>query len=166
MKLNKVLREHIVKSIIADIPNVDYREQMRVFMQKEAKDQWPQELKDAVSANHFIEGYLETVYKLPFSCIGHVSVLNNNYHPDTSNGSELKRMHGAHELQTDSINSISSKIKSVINDCKTTEEFISVFPEFLQYMPSSEKKLSNLPACKVVEEMKAAGWNPKNGEQK
>lgn len=162
MKLNKLIREQIVSAILSDIPKVDYIEQMRVYLQKDAREQLPEELKEAIKKNPDVASYIETESIYPFRCTSGIHgfrVLNNNYKYDTSDGSELKRIHDEFEKQRDSRNEIRIKIESVISGCRTTEEFLSIFPEFEQYTPRHEESsIKNLPACKVIEEMKAAGW--------
>lgn len=164
MRLTNALRDRILSAVMADLPKVDYEEELRVFLQKDAKDKLPVELKNAIELNPTAEIYLGDSFIHPFRCVGFggVRVMNKHYAPDVSEGSEAKRIHDLHEKQRDQRNKLRAQIEGVLGQCKTTQDFVKVFPQFDGYIPKTEAAvITNLPAAQVVEEMIAAGWKQK-----
>lgn len=164
MKLTKKLRGRLLSDIMADLPRVDYEEELRVFLQKDALDKLPVELRNAIALNPEVVDYLYDGYVYPFRCVGlgGVRVANAKYKPDVSEGSGAKRIHDLHEKQRDQRHKLQTQIEGVLEQCKTTQEFVKVFPQFEGYIPKTEVAvITNLPATQVVEEMIAAGWKQK-----
>ena len=168
MKLTKALRQAFVLAVMADVPEIDYEEQIQITLQKGLDDNFfklfgteRKKLSDAgwMGPNLYVE-INSGIYWL--------------YGPCHRDGDERlvgeEAMKKARELsaklkqQREDRRKLEEMLTSVAAGCTTRKALAEALPEFEKYLPSTPAApAANLPAlANVVSAFVQAGW-PKGG---
>lgn len=156
MKLTKNLREAFVRAVMADVPKVDYREQI----QKVATTAAVAMLPSAVAAAYkLFPEYIETRHVYVGSMYVYVPAAESPvFSGDIKQ--ELSQLEALHEAQEESRNALRTKLNAAANSVTTRKALAELLPEFEKYLPADERTATlNLPAvANIVADFVQAGW--------
>ncbi len=157
MKLTKNLREAFVRAVMADVPKVDYREQLQKAATAAAVNLLPapvaaayKQFPDYVVTRHVRIG--AQYFCLPSA----------DGNPDFPIGvqQELARLEALREAQEESRKALRTKLNAAANSVTTRKALAELLPEFEKYLPADERTATlNLPAvANIVADFVQAGW--------
>lgn len=167
MNLNESIRAAFVASILNDVPQVDYIEQMRELIQKDAKSKVPPDLlkKENVewlnrdekaysySGEWEGEGYCDRIHVFVPCMAGGEHVLS----PEAQQ--KLDELLMANDAQGTMLRNMRNKLMSAAAAFRTVKQLREAMPEFAKYLPTIDNKTANLPViANIKEELTAAGW--------
>jgi hypothetical protein len=162
MKLTKYDRDAFISSVMHDTPSVDYAEQARALVHKEAVAKAPQKIKSIYSDNS-LRGFLkfDKYYNMPHP-LGSVRTLDTEFKNDELN-EKLNELAKKHKEQSGLRNDLSNKVKAVIYACSTLKQATERLPEFIKYLPKNRDEItSGVPSVVgLVEDLTKAGWPKK-----
>ncbi len=169
MKLTNSIKRAFVRSVMSDVPKVDYDEEAKPIAMKHAKRLMNKEIWEVIEKfpNHFDahrtgmpDGLNSVFIRLPKN---HYYILKS----DVKAWAELSKVAEKSIAQDEKIQALENKIRAVVGGCATLKKLREALPEFVKYMPTEQEPLSkNLPAlANVVADFKAAGFKfPKSTE--
>lgn len=167
MRLTKLQKETIVRSVMADAPQKDYYEEEREIIEKAIYRNAPKEIKAVLDApllrsvleNRSIRSSLVSGSG-SFRYMGFKGILGNT--DNVLNDSDLKKIESIkkrHLIQMDARSKAESALESAIEAFSTTKKLREAMPSLEKYIPSDEEKIANLHAVSnVMEALKSAGW--------
>jgi len=157
MRLTKAMKNQILDAVMADVPEVDYDDQIKVIAAKEAFEQLPVELRVAMERNKDVINYLATSYNLG------ARVSNCHYEPSDAVKAETLPIFEARAEQYTARCNLKKELYGVFQAVTTTQKLLKMFPEFEKYIPVEMENTTNLPVTKVIGDLMNAGW-PKKDE--
>ena len=163
MKLTKYDKEAFVRSVMDDVPKIDYKAQADALARTWAIEQMPTVVAAAYAA---YPQYFENHYmSLPSGLQGvYVPIPENEHMLDTRDldiWAKLKELAQACQAQREALRSLEAKVKNSIYACSTLKQAKERLPEFEKYLPDDRdgKVTPNLPAlANLVTDLVAAGW--------
>lgn len=158
-------RSRIRRAILAEVPKVDYAEQIRVKALALAVFELPATAK-RLWADPTTRGLLKTE-----SCYFGYSENRRNYaascslpgfssfHVDFQSDPELKELCRLAEEQDDVFYKLEAELRNNLASVNTHEAFAERWPELVRFLPDgSEAKVANLPATTaLIDGLRAAG---------
>lgn len=158
MKLTKIIREAFVRSVMNDVPQVDYVKQYQKLYQDAALAAAPPEVR-ALYPKHkdwLLKEYHYFSYSaIPgFYCYGY-----RDFTIAEAAQAALDRIEKAYVQQCESRQDLETKLTAVAQSCTTCKALAEALPEFEKYLPAEAVKGSNLPAlANVMTDFMKAGW--------
>lgn len=164
MKLTNNLRDAFINAVMADVPTVDYQQQIRNEADRMCREAMPPKLRALLK-----DPECEKWINREFSVVGGVAMTFVCYAPrDNKNCGMLK----THELQrlrdiSDDLKAqdrarqeLRGKLRSAAYSVTTRKALVSALPEFEKYLPPDEPAACRaLPAvANVVADFVKAGW--------
>lgn len=163
MKLTNYDRDAFIASVMDDTPSIDYAEQARALVHKEAVAKAPQKIK-AVYADNSLRGFLkfDKYYCMPHP-LGSVCTLDTEFKNDELDAN-LKELSLKYKAQSDLRSDLCRKVKAVIYACSTLKQATGRLPEFIKYLPKDRDGItSGVPSVVgLVEDLTNAGWPKKS----
>lgn len=158
MKLTNYLREAFVRAAMDDVPAVDYKEQMRIVINK--KIERLQKIAGVTSID-YTRLSLRYIYIDGTSYMG--AGLTESELTQIKDSPEVQKLIVLNTEQKTKLRALSSKLEGVIKGCNTRKQAAEALPEFDKYLPPEDAKAINtLPAlANVMSDFVKAGW-PKN----
>jgi hypothetical protein len=162
MRLTSTHRDAFVRAVLADVPSVDYDEQMRAIMLEESILALPPAVQK-MARDNTLKGYLCMDYfysnssGIPCASIyGHC----RDFQLSATAGQKLGELAKLKQEQREKLKALEEKLKGVINACSTRKVAVERLPEFEKYLPSDlGAKTSSVPAlANLVTDLVAAGW--------
>jgi hypothetical protein len=164
MRLTNLHREAFVRAVLADVPFIDYDEQMRAIIREDAINALPAAVR-GIAREPLLEMFLNKEYYYGSAKTPSVMI----YAPDRdfykmSNGAaekirSLVELDGAQQKVR---NDLREKLTASINACTTRKIALERMPEFEKYLPVDPEVGGNgryLPAiANLVTDLAAAGW--------
>jgi hypothetical protein len=160
MKFTQLIRESIVKAVMADVPFVDYMEKARSLVNKQA-------IVFRKKAG-IPEGINERL------CHKHVLILGSYTYVYGATGDEaqsikdlpaIEALAALHTEQGTKHLALQSLITSAMASVKTLNQAVEAFPEFEKYYPKENISVRSLPALtNVVSDFVKAGWPTKQAK--
>jgi hypothetical protein len=170
-KLTNNDRDIFVRTVLDDVPRIDYQELARAAIQKWAIAQLPPKLRALHKEfSHYFA--TKTVYRLPgnFSCVVAVAIENIDeaMRADTVFWGSIVDLATAASAQCDRVDTLRAKIKAVIYACTTDKQARERLPEFADYLPSDTPTVDrSVPViANLVADLTAAGWPKKKAKAK
>lgn len=172
MKLSISLRNSIVRAVMADVPRVDYDDQIRELARQHAIKGLPPAVAK-VYADPDLRAYLSltpaTVGSRPYTC----------YVIGPSSGAEfVKHMEGIDDAvsaliskdnaQRQVLHEMRLKVRAAVYAHTTTKSLLKAYPEWEKYIPQdpSAVRTPNLPApANLISDLVKLGW-PDGGKPK
>jgi hypothetical protein len=160
LKLTNYMRDAFVRAVMDDVPEVDYKQQIRDTALKAAVEAMPAKLRtvwddpklqDCIAVGHT---YLtDCVYK-------NLPVYPGIEEALKAQTDVLEALHAKHHAQEDQRYELRTKVKAVAYSAKTRKQLAEMLPEFEKYLPADEAAaIRTLPVvANVVAELVAAGW--------
>lgn len=164
MKLTKTAREIFLNNVMADVPFVDYEQQIEEAVRKEFVDKLPPAVR-RVWDDAALRSYIETrVVSLPRASdeafVGYVYVpcLSDERYEYAPNN-EVQRLVKLNTAQKELRNALMTKLQAVASSCTTDKALREALPEFAKYVPSDTPTDRSVPTLTgVVDAFKQAGW--------
>ena len=155
-RLTKEIRGLMSDAILADVPKVDYESLIQDYINKQAFAQLP-----AVLKARELDGYLGEKYIGDFG----VYVRNTKYIPTEEDKNFVRTQKSLWSTQNDSIRSLRRNLTALLYSFRYVEDIEEQAPEFVKYIPTEQKPITNLPAVQLTQQLTALGW-PKGDERK
>ncbi len=158
MKLTSTMRQAFVRAAIQDVPQTDYREVLRVYVQKAVYDSLPPIIQrvyeDTELRKYLAKGseYYEIGY-VHMHGIGHFT-------PTEEHKAEIARIEKLYNDQAEKLNALEAKIYAVARAARTRAQLLNMLPEFEKYLPADEAAADRSLPCiaNVVTDFVKAGW--------
>lgn len=169
MKLTNYMRDAFVRSAMDDVPSIDYTEQIRAAVMKEAVALLPPKVR-AVWQDAACRAYLESNY----ITIGNVGVAAVPGPNGDGYKTARKKIEDAvadlvakSKAQGERNKALNEKLRACAYSASTRKQLAELLPEFEKYLPPDEAAaLRSLPVvANVVADFVKAGW-PKNAKAK
>ena len=163
MRLTNTIREAFVRSVMNDVPSIDYEEKIRNLVNKKVaaihKKASIQEIdKERLSASYIrIRGTEKNRYRAT-SC--YVCGLTENERKEIQSDSALNTLADLEYAQDETRNALRKKIDYAIKACSTRKQAVEALPEFEKYLPEyGAKAVRSVPAiANVLSDFVKAGW--------
>lgn len=159
MKLTNIIRDAFVRSVMNDVPTVDYSEQIREVVTKEAVAQLPEKVR-ALYNNSATKDYVATFWhggKLSNAMIPGV----NGVFKLSANGQKtIEAIEQKRAAQDAKNKELRSSVRAVAYSATTRKALADLLPEFAKYLPQDEAAaIKTLPVvANVVSSFVKAGW--------
>lgn len=165
MRLTNLHREAFVRAVLADVPFIDYDEQIRKIVCEDAIEALPAAVQK-VARDATLKAYLNTTY---FYRSGRhmpsVSVIGRDRDGYSMSSTAEGKVNTLLELKSEQAtvrNDLETKLKAAIGACATRRAAVESLPEFEKYLPvdpGGRPKSEYLPAiANLVTDLAAAGW--------
>lgn len=162
MKLSKTMKDQFFNAVYAEIEQVDYDEQARVFIQADALAQLPVAVRKAHDAG--FGDYLHRCYfyRCNFSSISVYTSKEGKYTPSIEASEKIQKIATLKNAQTERLIKAREAIRSMIEPFNTLKAATENLPtEFHKYLPTDEAKPINVPAILMAEAkntLVSLGW--------
>ena len=163
MRLTNTTREAFVRSVMNDVPSIDYEEQIRNLVNKKVaaihKKAGIQEIdKERLSTAYVSIHGIEKKHYNSTSC--YVSGLTGNERKEIQSDSALIALADLKYAQNETRNALRKKIDYAIKACSTRKQAVEALPEFEKYLPEDgAKTMRSVPAiANVLSDFVKAGW--------
>ena len=164
MKLTNYIREAFLTSALLEVPQVDYKEQIRTDGTKAVLAALPEHVRLAYK-NEATKGFVGTSYR---SLGGHVTVNVPGYsygrteYPvlPEADQKHLNDLAAKSKAQEETLANLRAKLRTAAFACNTRKALAEMLPEFEKYLPEEEDKGGRyLPVvANIVADFKKAGW--------
>jgi len=155
-RLTQGLRCIIKNSILSDVPTTDYDSLISDYVNKQAFSQLPAALKARE-----LEEYLGEKYIRDFG----VYVRNAKYTPTEEDKNFVRTQKALNTTQHEKLRELRISLEVLLESFKYVEDIAEQAPEFVKYIPTEQKPITNLPAVQLTQQLTALGW-PKGDEGK
>lgn len=158
MRLTKDDRYRIERSIVADVPRINYEEQIQNRVNAICAAEMPP-LVRRVWDQADLRGFLQ-VGRFYFDCVHSATPGFNRdeaVNDKIKNDPEVVELHRLHDAQRDAREEVVCNVRSALCSCTTDVQFRERYPELAKYAPAPEAVV-NLPATTdLVDCLKAVG---------
>lgn len=158
MKLTNFLRNAFVNAVMADVPTVDYKSQIRKLVLDDAVAALPPAVH-AVWEDRETAGFVNRYFGVfggagvSYPAATERNALSPNVHE------KVEALEKQARLQTDARNELLRKLSGVARSVTSRKALAAALPEFAKYLPAEDAPDRSLPVLAgVVEEFKRAGW--------
>lgn len=164
MKLTNYIRDAFIKSVMADVPFVDYTEQARKLVQDDIFSQLPATIQKAFKDSATRAWVRVCTYEyLGFSVAvpSNVGEWTNNPPSLTEAGrTALAQIRSLYKEQETSRKELSARLRGAAYGCNTRKALAELIPEFDKYLPPEEEKTCrSLPVvANLMTDFMKAGW--------
>ena len=160
MKLTNYMRDAFVRAVMDDVPEVDYKQQIRDTALKAAVEAMPAMLR-AVWDDPVLRESFNTSYTRMTDCVyERMPEYRGIEEALKAQTDVLEALHAKHHTQENQRYELRTKVKAVAYSAKTRKQLAEMLPEFEKYLPADEAAaIRTLPVvANVVAELVAAGW--------
>lgn len=163
MKLTVNDKAAFVRAVLADLPQVDYKEQAVKCITAAAIARFPEDLQ-AVAAKYPNAIRLTKLYLNPPLYEVAVPTMGGNFAPiaanDTATRNKIAELTAASKAQEAVRDALELSLKGVIAACTTLKQAQERLSEFAKYLPAERapKPLGGLPVANIIADLTAAGW--------
>lgn len=165
MKLTNSMRSAFVRAVMADVPKINYQEQILKLMLEDAENQLPVEIR-SLWKNEATKGFIRT--KEVYEAGTYVRVpATERFKFSVKCSESLDKLGASLAAQEKVLKGLETKLTSVAASCTTRQQLLDSLPEFEKYLPEdSIAACRSLPAItNVVSDFRKAGW-PKDTKRK
>ena len=164
MRLTKDTRSAFVRAVIADVPKVDYDEQIRKLLLDTAIGLLPEPVRK-IWDDPELNSYLRTTYHYFAGvsvCIPRTTDIKESFPAEILNA--IDDLENKSYKQYEKITELRTKLTTVVNGCSTLKQLKLALPELEKYMPADNQlTLSHtnrsLPVvANVMGDLIKAGW--------
>ena len=167
MKLTKDIRRAFVRAALADVPSVDYREEIRAIALADAIEALPvvvRKVWDNPKTRPFIKmnyHYYHGVSVCIPTAREEWSREDSTHKLTPENQAKVDKLAELDKAQSTLHENLRRKLETAAEACTTRKALVDLLPEFEKYLPVDEARAikENLPAvANVVAEFAKAGW--------
>jgi hypothetical protein len=159
-------RKKLVKSVMADVPMIDYQEKFRVLLQTWAISNLPDEMRGSYAKypEWFSHTYTEAGTDFTQVCI--VGPDSDNWKAtlaaikgDARLWAQIAELERLNREQEDRIDALKDKVRALVWSCFTVEQLHARAPELTKYVETDEPLDRTVPeVTSVLESLAEAGW--------
>ena len=161
MKLTKQIRGEILRSIMADVPNPNYKGQAFKIVRDDSIKSLPGLIYEPIKQDNSLLS--EITQKHVWISGWSIPSFGSDYRPSSSIIDKVTQLSSDAEEWGDSIHSTRRSIETALDKSTTTDQFLKLFPEFECYIPKSQSEiLKNLPVTDTMANLMKLKWKPKN----
>lgn len=160
MRLNTTHKKAFVNAVMADVPQVDYNDQIRQYVFIAARQLMPDSIR-TIWDDKDLRGWL----RMDNTIMGGVSVVypaqkaGPRLDRNTAVDDHIRRLAALNEEQHQRRQRLQAHLEASIVNIRTSDALKTAFPEFEKYIPAEEASSRNLPAlANLVSEFVQAGW--------
>lgn len=155
MKLNKLIKQSIVRAIIQDLPPIDAQARAFAITDAIVKAMSPEVRK--LFKTHPAALRKDTVrYSSPFRSWGHDITVGD------VTAEQIKKIIEPYEKQEKARAQAENKLRHAFEGINTLKQALTTFPEFTKYYPTEAEPTKNLPAlANVMADLSKLGWPKK-----
>lgn len=160
MKLTNYMRDAFVRAVMDDVPEVDYKQQIRDTALKAVVFAMPAKLRAVWDDPELCESF-NTSYTRVTDCVYEVLPKFRGVEEVLkAQAGVLEALHAKHRTQENQRYELRTKVKTIAYSAKTRKQLVEMLPEFEKYLPADEAAtIRTLPmVANVVAELMAAGW--------
>jgi len=167
MRLTNFLRDSFIRAAMNDVPRIDYHEQAQKYAKEQLITKLPKEIQGLAKDNKLNQWLNSEYISMPMNISNFYGFTDKNNNAvlkgDMAVWTQLEEFSRLIRVQTETLNALESRLRSVAYACTTRKQLLEALPEFEQYLPEEEAKAAkNLPAlANVLSDFVKAGW-PKN----
>ena len=169
MKLTNYIRDAFIRSVMADVPSVDYDEQISKAFREAAVSLMPPKLR-AMLKDKDCEPFINYEYRGTKSMRRNLSVPSSRHSEDFKLPADavaaIDALIDKSAAQSVQRSDLERKIRGVAYGVTTRKALADALPEFVKYLPADEPAaIRQLPVvANVVADFVKAGW-PKGGKK-
>lgn len=167
MRLTNYIRDAYINSVMFDVPQERYEEQMEKTILDDAIAQLPGPVR-AIWKDPKLQGYIETHSVYPAAKAGCVQVpclSSGGFKLTDAASAQVLKLRDLREEQTRGLSNLRTRLRSIAYGCTTRKALAEALPEFEKYLPKEEETSRNLPViANVVTDFVKAGW-PKGAKK-
>jgi uncharacterized protein (DUF2267 family) len=159
MRLTTTLRHAFVNAALADVPQVDYQEQVIKLVIADTAAQLPPKVRDLWN-DPKLQDYVKQHSRYIGDCYIAVPGIVNAYQLSPHTADQVAKLAAARQAQEATLQALRVKLTGVANACTTRKALLEALPEFEKYLPASpEATCKTLPAiANVLTDFVKAGW--------
>lgn len=159
MRLNERIREEIAASVIAAIPQTDYRTKMQDRAQALMASKLPRLIKSAWD-DPKLRGFIKTTNV--YTCCRYMNVPLTEDADDARRiveaDEEWKVLHAKYDEQARTLSEARDAIQAALRAVSTTEKFVELYPDLEKHIPVKDTVTPKVLArTDVLDKLKAAG---------
>jgi hypothetical protein len=159
MKLTNEMRKTFVRAIMADVPQVDYREKASKLLQEDSYAKFPNEVKKVYDDSH--TRHFLNVTKVYFNILGYVNFYGSSgYGLPKEVLDAINKLGILHQEQESVRSELINKLNGAANGASTTQKLKFMLPDFESYIPKEVAKPVGQPPAviNIVGDFLALGW--------
>lgn len=172
MKLTNTIRDAFVRSVMNDVPVIDYEEPARKELEKTALSLVPPAIRKAwldKDQRQFINSGSVTVNRFVSASVPEPRGWQEGraFHEKVLQATNIAELKAKYEAQQSQRSALESKVRGVAYGMTTRKALADALPEFAKYLPADEAAaIRSLPViANVVSDFVKAGW-PKDKKAK
>lgn len=163
MRLTNTIRDAFVRAALADVPQVDYTEQIRELVVKAATEILPPALRKALEEDPACKDHINSSYV----CFGGATIIvpgtwgwNAKDKISDERKKQLDDLKSKRDKQDQTLSELGSKLQATAYAVTTRKALVELLPEFEKYLPEDKTTANRaLPAvANVVSAFVEAGW--------
>ena len=168
MKLTKYHREAFVRSVMDDVPKVDYETQAHKLILEDSIAQLPEKLQK-MARDKTTSQYLNMDHHWlrEFGSLYVFSLRQEGFKLSATAQVEFDKINELQKAQNEARRHLRNKVDGVIRSCTTDVQVRKALPEFSKYLPEAESPVDRtVPViANLVADLMSMGW-PKDAEAK
>lgn len=160
MRLTKSDKDAFVTAVVQDIPQIDYKEQVRALIYEDSIAQLPVKLQP-IARDKTLSHYLETgtYWRTSFGSIRVFEPRGGNFTPSKEVQRKADELCTLHSEQETRLTEARGKLRGAIEACTTLKSALERLPEFETYLPKQREKTTYLPAiANLCADLATLGW--------
>lgn len=175
MRLTNSIKQVFVKSVLDDVPTIDYQELLRNLIMQDAIARLPEPVRvialDQKQA-HFVSDHYYHIsanrddgYESYFGLSMYIKMPTSEYIESYAIQERKREYITAYLAQEKMLNELRQKLKDAINAVSTVKKAKEAMPEFSKYLPQEVGQSNNLPTtifANLLNDLARAGF-PKGG---
>lgn len=171
MKLTNCIRDAFVRSVMTDVPTIDYEEPARKELERVALSLLPVAIRKAWAdkeLRQYVNSGSVTVNRFVSASVPEPRGWQDAraFHEKVLQAADVSELLAKHEAQRTQRGALESKVRGVAYGMTTRKALADALPEFAKYLPADEgAAIRSLPViANVVSDFVKAGW-PKDGKK-
>lgn len=163
MKLTNNIRDAFVRGALADVPTVDYDEQMRKLVQDAVVESLPPKIK-AIWKDSSLKAFVKLGNVCTPRGFSNVAVPATDgwtgMAVPSSVEAQVAELVAANDKQRAMVSDLTAKLKQAAYACTTRKQLTDLLPEFQKYLPADDAAATrSVPViANVVADFVKAGW--------
>lgn len=158
IKLTKYLRDAFIKAVMADVPKIDYDEQIRQVVVEHYAAKLPPAIR-AVWDNPATRPYVKLGHGSFYWVTVYAPSQENELPHDLELAARINDISALQSKQTEVRSALAAGLHSVVYGCKTYKALHAALPEFEKYFPKEQPKVEYpVAVTNVVTDFMRAGW--------
>jgi len=164
MKLTNYIRDAFVKSVMNDVPQKDYSQQIQDMVRKSLHSTLPPKIKELATdpvLSRYLNSRSGSFYGVYTPYFG-----DRQEHLPVKDQVAIQKIKDLKDAQDTQRKDLETKLKAAAYGCTTSKALLELLPEFGKYLPAEEEKTCRtLPAvANLMADLSKAGWPKKEAK--